>query len=278
MKKNRQIIILILKERIQCLHNIIASKYCNREWINRIKWKVVNGREAERHSIPWQVALVDKIDAESAICGGMILNRNVILTAAHCVDFDAIKYKNDYLLPWYVLTGLHDFTKPWGKVAHKICKVLLHEKWISSEISYTNKDYDFALLYLKTPIRFDYKQRPVCLNSFPRKNFFYGKKLQVSGWGGTEKRRYSEKLLTADVDAIADSACERMYSTLQYKNENGRWIEVNETTITDRMICAGDLSGGNRDTCQGDSGGKNNFNLNKKSHLHKYILTLCISI
>ena len=151
--------------------------------------RIINGREAEKHSIPWQVALVDKIDAKWAICGGMILNKYVILTAAHCVDFDSIKYKNGYFLPWYVLTGKHDFSKPGSGSAHKICKVLLHEKWISSEISYTNKDYDFALLYLKTPIHRNYKQRPVCLdlpnaefpfnlflNSSSRKDFFYGKK------------------------------------------------------------------------------------------------------
>ena len=209
------------------------------------------------------MALVDKIDAKSAICGGMILNKYVILTAAHCVDFDSIKYKNGYFLPWYVLTGKHDFSKPGSGSAHKICKVLLHEKWISSEISYTNKDYDFALLYLKTPIHDNYKQRPVCLDlkNASEKDFFYGKKLQVSGWGRTEKSRYSEKLLTANVTAISDKDCKRMYSNLKWKYENGNWKKGTETRITDRMLCAGDWTGGNRDSCQGDSGGKSSLNL-----------------
>ena len=238
----------------------------------KIEDRIINGIEAERHSIPWQVALVNKIDATWAICGGMILNEYVILTAAHCVDFDSIKYKDKYLLPWYVLTGKHDLTKPvTGESAHKICKVLLHEKWISSEISYTNKDYDFALLYLKTPIHFNYKQRPVCLdlkNSFAGTNFFYGKKLQVSGWGRTEKSNYSETLLTVNVNAIADKDCERMYSKQKWKDVNGKWKKVTETTITDRMLCAGDWTGGNRDTCQGDSGGRNNFYPTKNLHLY----------
>ena len=247
---------------------IIEDEFCN----PRLPFYIVNGREAEKHSIPWQVALVDKIDAKWAICGGMILNKYVVLTAAHCVDFDSIKYNTDYVLPWYVLTGKHDFTKPgMDESAHKICKVLLHEKWISSEISYTNKDYDFALLYLKTPIRFDYKQRPVCLapkNSFLGKNFFYGKKLQVSGWGRTEKSNYSEKLLTVNVNAIEDKECERMYSKLKWKDVNGKPKKVTETRITDRMLCAGDWTGGNRDTCQGDSGGRNDFYHTKKLHLY----------
>ena len=45
--------------------------------------KIVGGVQTEVHEYPWQVGLVT---GNSAIwCGGSIISKNYILTAAHCV-------------------------------------------------------------------------------------------------------------------------------------------------------------------------------------------------
>ena len=163
----------------------------------------MNGKEAKQHAIPWQVALVDRIDAKEASCGGMIINSHVVLSAAHCFDLDDIEYKGVKSFPWYVLTGKHDFNEPGTGTPHKICKVLIHEKW---NRRYTGSmDYDFALVYLKQKIHLNVAQRPVCLDlkkTILPENFSDGDKLRVSGWGITDpndQRSASAKLMEVDV-------------------------------------------------------------------------------
>ena len=213
--------------------------------------RITGGREVEKHTYPWQVGLVEKVGARPK-CGGMIINRQVILTAAHCVDFEMEEAKQPYpSVPWYVVTKKHDFSNPESGDHHKICKVLLHENW--SWMVTGKFDYDFALLYLKRPIDFDYKARPVCLadrgSSLADPDYLVGKTLQVSGWGRTESDDGyygSNKLMAVNVTVISNKDCEPMY--IDFHNEAG-------TKITDRMLCAGDQFGNGKDSCKGDSGG-----------------------
>ena len=51
--------------------------------------RIVNGEEAKIESFPWQIALREKRGSRGVFCGGVILNKNWIMTAAHCVfDLD----------------------------------------------------------------------------------------------------------------------------------------------------------------------------------------------
>merc|ERR1719400_976829 len=43
--------------------------------------RIIGGEEAPKHEFPWQVSLKS---FGSHICGGSIVNKNQILTAAHC--------------------------------------------------------------------------------------------------------------------------------------------------------------------------------------------------
>ena len=58
---------------------------------------IINGTEAIQNSIPHQVALVNTTDHVK--CGGTILNKKFVLTAAHCFD------TND---TFQVIAGEHD--------------------------------------------------------------------------------------------------------------------------------------------------------------------------
>ena len=58
----------------------------------------MGGAETQPNSIPYQVALVLR-GTSNVFCGGIILNKKFVLTAAHCFD------KND---KFQVIAGEHD--------------------------------------------------------------------------------------------------------------------------------------------------------------------------
>jgi len=51
--------------------------------------KIVGGTIVVPHSLPFQVSIQRRTDAEASwahYCGGVILDSNVVITAAHCVS------------------------------------------------------------------------------------------------------------------------------------------------------------------------------------------------
>ena len=47
--------------------------------------EIVGGQNADKDEYPWQIRL---LYAGSFYCGGSIINKRTILTAAHCVEDD----------------------------------------------------------------------------------------------------------------------------------------------------------------------------------------------
>ena len=59
--------------------------YENGECVDTVSnMEVVNGIRAARGTVPWQALIEDMNSGE--ICGGSVLNKLFILTAAHCID------------------------------------------------------------------------------------------------------------------------------------------------------------------------------------------------
>ena len=208
--------------------------------------RIVGGREVKPHSIPWQVSLVARKGAKSQ-CGGMIINERVILTAAHCVDIRFINRMNHPPpLPWYVVAKKHNFADKKEGEYHGICKVLINRGWKAKTKKF---DYDFALLFLKSPIYFDEKAAPVCLASrrWP-KRFLVGKPLRVSGWGRkNEGGKVATGLRAVKVRGMSNRNCQKKYYDPITRQKRVK--------ITKTMLCAG-TKRGKKDSCQGDSGGK----------------------
>merc|ERR1712048_782770 len=122
---------------------------------------IVGGEDSEFGELPWQVGIRRSNDRNQNIfCGGTIINRFHILTAAHCL------YKkrdiNELDTPMRnleVLVGFHKRVDPnfdrkhaeYGQGVHKVAKITKHHLY---RVKGASAEYDVAILKLKTPVRY----------------------------------------------------------------------------------------------------------------------------
>lgn len=205
-------------------------------YLDKKNKKIVGGEEAPAGKYPWQVSLgVSWIAApdDAHFCGGSILNNKWILTAAHCID----GLTPDQII---VTAGTHILNGTSGQ-SRNVDRIL----YMSDRYDRSTYDNDVALLELFSPIDIgtEFATVEIAHATAAQEVEIAGsdQKLVVSGWGVTQEG--GEKVATlrfVEVPYVEREVCN---SALSY---DGR--------ITENMLCAGNLSGG-EDSCQGDSGG-----------------------
>jgi secreted trypsin-like serine protease len=174
-------------------------------------------------SYPWMVS----IQRGSHFCGGVLIAKDWVLTAAHCLDD-----KTPDELTLYI--GLDSLSYPSSGDVRKADWFVLHPDY-NDRLFYS----DVAIIKLnqsatKTPIDI--------LSRNDTKALQQNEQLRVLGWGVTDSGLSSRILKQVDVSFQRDAVCNSTYPINSIK---GYW---------DRSFCAGEVSGG-KDSCQGDSGG-----------------------
>jgi trypsin len=194
---------------------------------NNLSPLIVGGVVAEKGEFPFQASL--QRSSFSHFCGGSLIKKNWVLTAAHCVQGWPASNK--------IILGLHDRTDRNGAEVFTAAKVISHPQYNAD-----TTDYDYALIQLNG----DSQLQPISLNSteiaIPEQSSQDFINVWTSGWGTTKQGSFGlPKLLNkVEVPLVDTATCN---SEASYKG-----------AITDRMICAGYAAGG-KDSCQGDSGG-----------------------
>ena len=178
--------------------------------------KIVGGENAQAGEFPYIVSLQN---SRGHFCGGTLIRKDWVLTAAHCVAGGA---------PRTVLVGLHDQKDSSKAESFGVSQVISHPDYNSG-----NMDYDYALIRLNG----EAKTAPLTLNQVELEGT---PSLTVAGWGVTREGGYSipRILQKVSVPLVSAEVCEKAYPG----------------ELSDRMICAG-LPQGGKDSCQGDSGG-----------------------
>ncbi|XP_046882384.1 elastase-1-like [Hypomesus transpacificus] len=206
-----------------------------------VEERVVGGEVARPNSWPWQVSL-QYLSGSSYhhTCGGSLIKRGWVMTAAHCVDRTRT---------WRVILGEHDLKKNEGsEQIMTVSKVHIHSKWNSNNVA---GGWDIALLRLSSDATLNSKVQLASLppsgQILPHKNVCY-----VTGWGRTSTGgSLSNQLKQAHLPLIDHQTC----------TSRGWW----GSTVKTSMVCAG---GSMEAGCNGDSGGPLNCQVNGQYVVH----------
>ncbi|XP_048224920.1 kallikrein-1-like [Perognathus longimembris pacificus] len=198
-----------------------------------IQSRIVRGWECLEHSQPWQVVLVHSGKIK---CGGVLVNPQWVLTAAHCIQ--------DNYTAWLGGTNLLDIAEKGQCIP--VNASFPHPQYNMSLVNdHTpghGKDpsHDLMLLRLLHPAKMT---GGVQFLELPLFRLAEGTTCTTSGWGsvkqgpGTYVQTY--KLHCAKLEILSNKWCRHIYSK----------------KVTDTMICAGGLQKEVGGPCMGDSGG-----------------------
>jgi len=217
-----------------------------------INKRVVGGGPAKRWAWPWQAMLLKN---RSIICGGSIIKKRWILTAAHCFYNGANRIKDADLdvrvgdTNWKVIEG--------SEQDSRIDEVFIHKGYDPKSKTYLN---DIALIKLRTPIKYGRYVKPICLpKNKLRMDITTSTSCYITGWGlNVTYNGVSKYLKQAMLPPVTLTECNR-------KRKKGK------PALSNRYLCAGDGQHHGDGACDGDSGGPYVCNHNGIWEIHGVI-------
>jgi secreted trypsin-like serine protease len=191
---------------------------------HRTQGRIVGGENAEPHSWPWTVSIRSIFNTH--FCGGTLLTKDWVLTAAHCLPTTA---------GLTIHIGVHNETHPSAQIRNGT-QFILHPEY-EPPPRYVN---DIALIRLSAPVDFTVPDNHAGITCIPphtagRDYPTVGTRLAVVGWGrlvysGTRPQVLRQVRVTTI--ANNDSRC------------------LNSIVNQEKQFCAM-VDGGEKDSCQG---------------------------
>ncbi|KAI3382847.1 hypothetical protein SNEBB_000443 [Seison nebaliae] len=202
------------------------SDQCGLSPVSRSIERIVGGHYSRSNAWPWNIEITSFGNHN---CGGVIWNRNYVITAGHCIG--SLNARD-----LTVVVGQTDRQKSFEshRKFYGVTKVIVHPKF-DQHAKYVEND--IAVLRLDKPIYFDSYTMPACYADY---DFNYDLAHCVSvGWGSSyQGGPASTKLQEADTPVLSNSKCLAKFKTKVNKYKN---------------VCAGN-TGGHKGICGGDSG------------------------
>jgi secreted trypsin-like serine protease len=213
-----------------------------------LKALVLGGTNADEGTWPWMMALFKKTsDGLRYQCGGAVIRRQYLLTAAHCFDED--RNEENY----NIRVGGYDVSKPVQGDVPGAEEVQMEELIIHPKYERRRFNNDIALIKLSKPIKRTDQQ--ICLPTGQIQTRG-GQNAQLTGWGLTVEGAGQEgdhsallqqvSLPIQDTDDCRDTYVDRLKNTFGSNFPEG----IDDS----KFICAGDQHA-KKDACRGDSGG-----------------------
>ncbi|XP_058128256.1 serine protease 44-like [Anopheles coustani] len=193
----------------------------------------------EYAEFPWTVAIYQLIRNGTFVyhCGGALLNRKVVVTAAHCVS-------NNRLHPsrYVVHAGDWDRRHKQERLPHQertVSRIVVHPNYYSGALF-----NDVALLFFDEPFNdMTANVGPICLPSAANMSSYSN--CVVTGWGGSPKQNRAQSVQQFSKLALLDQAhCE---AKLRDQPSLGRKFKLHESFVCADVDVTVDL-------CQGSGG------------------------
>jgi len=218
----------------------------------------MGGEDARIQDNPWQVALVMtayKANDEAQFCGGSIVSGRWILTAAHCVDAGT---KADQIA---VLVGVSSLKETGRRVPVEPGGIYIHKEWDFA--THTN---DIALINVAEDLQGqsigpwststpEEENRGPSSTSTPTPEEEH-REVRITGWGALswqDSPPFSIILQSVDTQVIPLVKC----------NASDSYDHI----LTNKMLCIGKYTEGQKDSCDRDSGGPATTLVNGKREL-----------
>ncbi|XP_060521818.1 phenoloxidase-activating factor 3-like [Cylas formicarius] len=204
--------------------------------------KIINGEDALLNEFPWMALLSYQTRTGPTFrCGGSIINKNYILTAAHCITNLKDKLFGIRVGEHSIRNSTDCELQPNNSIKCAppvqdldIEEVIPHPSYNAA--SFTN---DIGLLRVSS-MNFGVENvRPICLPLGSQRNPNF-KNVVVTGWGITGNGTSSDILQKVELPIADKTKCAAVYSNYNIK-------------LNVRQVCAGGVK--NKDSCPGDSGG-----------------------
>ncbi|XP_075145131.1 serine protease 7 [Haematobia irritans] len=208
--------------------------------------KIYNGNDTALDEYPWMALLEYRTKKGEMVlnCGGSLINRRYVITAAHCVKGEieqVIGPLTRIRLGEYNINEEIDCIS--GDCNNKVVEVgfeqvIAHPEY---DVRNNNKYHDIALIRLDQEVQYSDFIRPICL-PLPetRMDITPGELLIVAGWGRTLEARQSNVKKQLAIPVAASDVCAQKYAT-------------KKVSLINSQLCAGGEF--SKDSCDGDSGG-----------------------
>ncbi|CAF0862194.1 unnamed protein product, partial [Brachionus calyciflorus] len=240
------------------IHNLILTFFmavsvllkeclsCGISSISNSNGRIMNGENAIPNSWPWMASIRHIIISSGKknhyhICGGSLISRNFVLTAAHCVDGYSIEVLS-------VSIG-SNYLDEINQTYYSISEIFVHPEYVIFP-----KKNDIALVKLSKSLTLKENISPICLPTSLDVSIIFNQNVVVLGWGSTNGENSRSQISNTLLQA-----------TLKIQNEATPSICKGHESY---VYCALDPTKKKSNICFGDSGGPLMFFKDEKWYLY----------
>nr|AAT81423.1 chymotrypsin precursor MDP1C [Mayetiola destructor] len=194
--------------------------------------RVIGGENAEKGQFPHQISMRNRF-SNSHFCGGSIISKRFILTAAHCTQGQNANPKNVYA----IVGALHRLS---GGIKMALSEIIAHQ-----EYNYRTIENDISLLQTVDDIVYSELVQPIAL---PTEIPPGALSVTISGWGRNSfptppgLSPLPDILQFAPAKTLSPEECESEFQATIYAHY-----------LSETNVCTVNPKG--RGACHGDSGG-----------------------
>jgi secreted trypsin-like serine protease len=211
---------------------------------------IVGGKTAANHKWPWQVFLFQDQNTGWGFCGGSLIGKRWVLTAAHCVvkqDDAGGRITRETAIIGYGANSLANL-----KIANSTA-IFAHENYNAA-----NHENDIALIKLAEPVELGEGVALAELATAETYKKLAGTKATVTGWGlilDYDKFKSENPTVEIDEKILLPNDLQEVTVPIQDVQKcRENYNQLGGIEVPDGQMCAG-LKAGGKDSCQGDSGG-----------------------